>query len=333
MGITVFPSRTGHAARSPNRDWLTRGFRPGAIRGRKSAALKFTNRAHLARRKVERVDADWVHGRDTNPDVEALRLSTVALVGCGSLGSAVGRLLAQAGVGGFTLVDGESLTAANTGRHLLGASSVGKKKAREVGRRLELDYPHVFDVTVIESEWQIAAEARPDLFDVDLIVSTVGSWTVESMLDYWLQEREQRVVYGWVEPEAAGGQALLLDHSRRAGCLACGMSERGVPDFRVTNWTAKTLVQEPACGAFFQPYGALQLERGAIAVAELALDALLDRAQPSDHRLWSGPAANLQRTGGAWTAEWTEATGGSPSERSVSRRWSRTEGCHLCARP
>lgn len=332
LATTVFPSRSGWSSRYPNREWLTRGFRPGTPAAQKPAATRFTNRAHLARRQVERVDADWVHGRDTNADVEALRTSTVALVGCGSLGSAVARLLAQAGVGGFTLVDGESLTAANTGRHLLGASSVGLKKARELGRRIELDYPHVFDVTVAEYEWQIAAEARPSVFDVDLVISTVGSWTTESMLDFWLQDRKQRVVYGWVEPEAAGGQALLLDHSQAVGCLACGMSKKGVPHLKITDWMARTLVQEPACGAFFQPYGALQLERGAIAVSELALDALLDRAEPSEHRLWSGSASNLERAGGAWTRQWADLTGEEPAERGVSRRWPKVDGCHLCGR-
>lgn len=332
IAITVFPSRSGWSSRYPNREWLTRGFRAGAPTAREAAARRFTTRAHIARRQVERVDADWVHGRDTNTDVETLRTSTVALVGCGSLGSAVARLLAQAGVGGFTFIDGEKLTTANTGRHLLGASSVGLKKARELGRRIELDYPHVFDVTVAEYEWQIAAEARPSLFDVDLVISTVGSWTTESMLDFWLQDRELRVLYGWVEPEAAGGQALLLDHSLKTGCLACGMSAKGVPHLKVTEWAARTLVQEPACGAFFQPYGALQLERGAIAVAELALDALLDRAEPSEHRLWSGTASSLDRAGGAWSEQWIELTGGSPAERGVSRRWPKVDGCHLCGR-
>lgn len=330
LASTIFPSRSGRAGRHPNREWLSRGFRPEAGAGRRPAATRFICRAHLARRSVERADADWVHGRDANPDAEALRTATVALIGCGSLGSTVARLLAQAGVGGFTLVDGEVLTAANTGRHLLGASSVGLNKASAVGRRLEVDYPHIFDVTVAEYGWRTIAEARPSTFDVDLVISTVGSWTVESMLDLWLQGRKHRVIYGWLEPEAAGGQGVYLDHSGDSGCFGCGMTEKGTPRLRITEWPGKTLVQEPACGAFFQPYGALQLGRGAVAVAQLAIDALLGRAQPSEHRLWSGSALNLERAGGSWTKEWSDLNGLNPAERAVSLVWPHAQNCHLC---
>ncbi len=330
LASTIFPSQSGRSGRRSNREWLSRGFRPGAQAGKQPAAIRFMSRAHLAKRSLERVDAAWVHGRDTNPDVETLQTATVALVGCGSLGSTVARLLAQAGVGGFTLVDGEVLTAANTGRHLLGASSVGLNKARAVGRRLEVDYPHIFDVTVVESGWRTEAEVRSSTFDVDLVVSTVGSWTVESMLDLWLQGRRQRVVYGWLEPEAAGGQGLYLDHSQDSGCLGCGMTEKGAPELRISDWPKKTLVQEPACGAFFQPYGALQLERGAVAVAQLVVDVLLDKAKPSEHRLWSGPASSLERAGGSWTKEWSDLTGPSPAERTASRVWPHAKNCHLC---
>lgn len=330
LAFTVFPSRSGRQALYPNREWLAQGFRPSKVPGN-YAGLRFTNRAHLARRSVERFDASWIHGRDSNPDIEELSISTVALVGCGSLGSNVARLLALAGVGAFTLIDPESLTAANTGRHLLGSPSVGLKKATELSRRLKMDFPHLFEVKAVARMWQEAVDAEPTLFDdIDLVVSTIGSWTTESMLDAWLHQRRQRVIFGWVEPAAAGGQAVLIDHGEKVGCFACGMSDVGVPMLRVTGWPQRTLLQEPACGAFFQPYGAVQLERGATMVAELALDALLKRAVPSAHRLWAGSQRTLDRAGGTWTAEWLRATNEAPENRELELAWPRVAACRVC---
>mgnify|MGYP003663034772 CR=1 FL=1 len=330
LAITAFPSRSGRKALFPNRDWLAQGFRPAKVPGH-LVQLRFNGRIHLARRSVERCDASWIHGRDTNPEIEDLKTATVAIVGCGSLGSNVARLLAQAGVGAFTLIDPERLTAANTGRHLLGSQSVGQAKVNEVGRRLRTDFPHIYRVNALQKRWQDAVDAEPRLLDeIDLVVSTVGSWTTESLLDAWLRERDQRVVYGWVEPEAAGGQSVMIDHSAGLGCLACGMSAQGIPNFRVTSWPDPKLVQEPACGAFFQPYGAIQLERGSTSVAGLSLDALLDRAAPSTHRAWAGSQGFLDRAGGGWSAEWVASTNGIPANRELDLAWAVNEACRVC---
>lgn len=332
LAITAFPSRSGRKALFPNRDWLAQGFRPANVPGH-LVQSRFSNRIHLARRSVERCDASWIHGRDANPEIDELRTATVAIIGCGSLGSNVSRLLAQAGVGAFLLIDPERLSAANTGRHLLGSQSIGQSKASEVGRRLKTDFPHIYRVTALQKRWQDAVDAEPGLLDdIDLVVSTVGSWTTESLLDAWLRGKRQRVVYGWVEPEAAGGQSVMIDHSAGAGCLACGMSPQGIPNFKVTNWPETTLVQEPACGAFFQPYGAIQLERGSTSVAELSLDGLLNRAAPSTHRAWAGSQAFLDRAGGDWSAEWVASTNGVPANRELELVWAGNQDCPVCGR-
>lgn len=330
LGVTIYPSRPGRQGQSPNRDWLAQGFRHREVPGQ-LVRHRFARVARLARRTVDRFDGDWVHGRDQNRDVQELRTATVAMVGCGSLGSSVARLLAQAGVGALTLIDPELLAAANTGRHLLGSASVGLSKAVEVGRRLSVDFPHLFSPRAVDKTWQKAVEAEPSLFDdIDIVVSTVGSWTTEGMLDAWLRQRGQPVVYGWVEPEALAGQSVFIDHREDKGCLACGMSHKGVPLLRVTNWPASMLVQEPACGAFFQPYGAVQLERGAVAVAELVLDALLGRATASTHRPWSGSQRALNSAGGTWSPEWIAATGDVQHQRELDLVWPHTQTCEVC---
>jgi tRNA A37 threonylcarbamoyladenosine dehydratase len=55
------------------------------------------------------------------------------LIGCGSLGGYVAHLLSRAGVGRLTLTDNDCLGWENLGRHILGASSIGRWKAGQFG--------------------------------------------------------------------------------------------------------------------------------------------------------------------------------------------------------
>src|ERR1700682_3107626 len=61
---------------------------------------------------------------------EAARLipKHVALVGCGSGGSAIALIAARAGVGKFTVIDHDTLSLENIGRHMLSRGDVGKPK-------------------------------------------------------------------------------------------------------------------------------------------------------------------------------------------------------------
>lgn len=331
LAVEMLPSRSGRRrGLAPAREWLVDGYRhnrvPAAL-----VANRFLTRGSLRRREVVRVDARWVHGRDANDRVDELTASTVAIIGCGSLGSSVARLLAQAGVGGFVLVDAETLTSANTGRHVLGSGSIGASKAVELGARIAGDFPHIFEMKTVPSRWQQAFEREPKLLrDVDLVVSTIGSWTCESQLDTWLMDLRARAIYGWIEPHGVAAQAVLVDHAKGSACFACGMSREGRPLFEVTSWQERTLVQEPACGAFFQPYGAIQLESAARLTAELALDALLGDTSAPVHRVWAASDRSLQRAGGVWSTAWLAVAGDKGGGREVERRWVQRADCAVC---
>lgn len=72
----------------------------------------------------------------------ALVNRTVAVVGCGSLGSKVAVMLARAGVGKFLIVDDDVMLPDNLIRHDLDWRDVGAHKADAVARRIELVNPY-----------------------------------------------------------------------------------------------------------------------------------------------------------------------------------------------
>jgi hypothetical protein len=282
--------------------------------------------AHLIRSAVDRADPFWIHGRDGNVDLPDLRMATVGIVGCGSLGGPVARYLALAGVGRLGLVDPDALSWGNVGRHVLGGEAVGMNKADAMAIRLGREFPHG-NFEAHSGRWQIH---RDTLARCDLLVSTIGGWGEEAELDEWrIATGGPPTVYGWSEPRACAGHAVLVD--RADGCLACGFDRTGGAAATVTDWPAGQLRREPACGAFFQPYGAVEI--GAIAglVAALALDRILDRARPRAHRMLSVSEAMLQAAGGAWSSAWLDACGDGPRGGvAIEREWPKVTGCAMC---
>jgi sulfur-carrier protein adenylyltransferase/sulfurtransferase len=308
---------------------LTKGFRAGRTPGWLVAARRSKDRP--LRNAVERADAWWIHGRDANADLIDLQPAVVGVVGCGSLGSPVARLLAQAGVGTQRLFDGDIMKWPNTGRHALGAQAVQQNKATALSARLKRDFPHLeFEGT--PSSWQSASEKNAtSLAACDLIISTIGSWAHEGELNDWIRglNRKVPVLFGWSEPHACAGQAVVVGPG--SGCLGCGLTDYGQPLFSVTNFPDETLLREPACGAFFQPYGATQINLVATLVADLALDFLCERAAIGVHRLVAGRASLVEAAGGELTEEWIELSGHRRSGGNFEERsWGPRKSCAVC---
>ena len=121
---------------------LQNGFRSGRV----PASLRLTRYLRHApapkTMKVERADAKWIHGRETDSRAQTLSSKRVALIGVGSIGSFVAELLAASGVGDLTLIDEDRLRFANASRHVLGVDSKGAYKSAAVAELLQKRFPH-----------------------------------------------------------------------------------------------------------------------------------------------------------------------------------------------
>lgn len=322
--VTIRP-RKGHGRIGPKR---TKGFRKG--KAPPAIVLEQARHGVLMRHRVERADPWWIHGRDGNGDLTTLLTLRVVIIGCGSLGSPIARLLAQAGVGEISLVDPDLMKLENTSRHMLGADTCRQNKAAALAQRLQRDFPHL-RATGHPSGWQKLAADRPEIFaQADLVVSTIGSWSHEAELNARRLEtgHPATVLYAWAEPHATAGHAVLI--GKTGGCLACGLSPVGEVLFRAVEFAVSTLQREAACGNYFQPYGAPEITAIASMATDLALDHLLGRVSCSAYRIVSGREAAIVRAGGTWTEEWCAATQNRPAATMVERVWRHNPACPAC---
>src|SRR5439155_16466267 len=97
-----------------------------------------------------------------NPkEAERLCRKHLAIIGCGSGGSALASMAARSGVGRFTLVDPDALALENVGRHMLARADVGTPKALGLKRIIE-DVNAVAEVEAICGKFDDFSR-RPDL--------------------------------------------------------------------------------------------------------------------------------------------------------------------------
>lgn len=283
----------------------TNGFRPGHVPLQLSSQ-RWLGTAKFSRAIVQRADSEWVHGRGHNSDEARLRASKVVIVGCGSLGGWIALTLVQSGVGSLVMVDPETMTTANAGRHVLGVDAFTAPKVVALAARLKRQFPDLVSCIPVQRRWQEARAADPAIFDgCDLVVAATGEWASDGPLNEWqlASGRKTPVLYTWTEAHACAGHAVLIGPS--GGCLSCGFHADGRFRWPVTDWLDdQVMLVEPACGGGFTPYGPVELACVVNLASELALDTLLCRVTKSCHRVWAGRRTRLEAAGGSWTAAW-----------------------------
>ncbi|WP_347554865.1 ThiF family adenylyltransferase [Robbsia sp. KACC 23696] len=304
MSTPTGPIFTGVLLRCPAKKSILRGFRNIDRLPEKHVVACYSGQK-IDRFNVQRADRSWVHGRDHNPSGDRLSNKTVALIGCGALGSELARLLAQAGVGHFILSDHDPLASHNTSRHLLGSADVGKNKALALGERIKKDFPHIGSVEIMGKKWENLSPEQSSLVDsADLLITAGLSLATDLRIDRRRESKksEQKWLVAWTEEFALAGHAVLITNDARLHSL---FDTKGAPKLRMTlDWPPAVGTHiEAGCGNEFQPYGATDLHSTVGLAARLALDTLLDKCLTPIYRVWLGDRSRAIELGATVSAE------------------------------
>jgi hypothetical protein len=106
---------------------------------------------------------------------------SIAIIGCGSLGSSIAELLIRLGVRKALLIDGDKLHAPNLSRHTLSLHEVGENKAMALARRLNTINPFAM-ITSISTNLSEAKPVPNELTNADVIIDCSGSDAVLRVL-------------------------------------------------------------------------------------------------------------------------------------------------------
>jgi hypothetical protein len=84
----------------------------------------------------------------------------------------------------------------------------------------------------------------------------------------------------------------------------------GRPKMPVTSWPKRgTLLPVPACGGYFQPYGAVEISHIHGLIVDLVLDLLLGNTKTSTHKVWIGSKRITENMEGTWNTSWIDRYG------------------------
>ena len=228
----------------------------------------------------------------------SLRDNTIAVIGCGAVGSRIVEQLALCGLGHIVLVDHDNLSEDNIYRHVLGGSAIGDNKAEAMAGHLKWRLPYVDplprpvkrEAWLIEDGWN----------HVQLIIDSTADFTGMRDMNRAIVESPNPVpvVYCWLEACSIGGHALLVDGTSK-GCLECLLEHKEQGPCRRCDFlepfqnVTKDLT---GCGGAFTPFSALDSIKTATLATELVLEYFLGD-MPNAYKFWIGDDTIAKRTG------------------------------------
>lgn len=149
-----------------------------------------------------------------NPlEAERLLKKHLAIVGCGSGGSALADMAVRSGVGRFTLVDPEPLALENVGRHVLSRACVGRPKVQGIAQAIHEVNPRA-EVKAICGKFEDLACPS------DLVVAATDSFACESAVNDYSLRHGIPAVFGGCWGEASVGEILYVVPGRTP-CYEC----------------------------------------------------------------------------------------------------------------
>ncbi len=176
---------------------------------------------------------------------------SIALVGCGTIGSHLARMLVQSGAGvgaTLSLFDNQALSEGNIGRHLLGFADIGKSKAMALKTEMERFHPQV----AVQAYGEDATALWEILASHDLIIDATGEWNIQNVLnEHFLEDSASKasaLLHAWVFMNGAGVQSFLNLRDDLA-CFRCLKPQFDGPwRFPAGNEREELNLQPASCG-------------------------------------------------------------------------------------
>lgn len=286
--------------------WKHKGWKNITIKGfRKNhipldIRLGYSKKEPVDKIRLIRLDKERIFKRGGMVSTLIKKDVSIAVLGCGSLGSFLTMSLARCGISKLLLVDKECLSPENTPRHLCGLleASCNMKKVEAVKKRIIEHFPgtecNIFHADILE----LLEKDEKILDKYNMVIVALGSMAVERRINYLLKKGliNSPVLFLWVEPLGVGGHLLYID-PKNGGCYDCSFDKRGNFLYSIPNTSESFQKRESGCQSTFLPYSSLAVEQFAL-VASKIIYSLLDR-RPSTSTLftWLGDIEEFEKSG------------------------------------
>lgn len=218
-----------------------------------------------------------------------------AIIGCGSLGSNLAKLLADCGARKFSLIDNDSLGVENVARHACGFQEVGQKKVDALKALLENSNPNI-ECKAIAADANKVLDERPVEFSrQSAIFLTAADLPLEfHFVDSLVQGRiEGCLVIMWLEPFAFAAHALLLNKPQ--DIINDLFDDNLSFDFPVIANESSFTKREAGCQSSYMPYSGVDVQSFILDFLRIWRDKVGDAH--NYHYVWFGNLSAAERVG------------------------------------
>lgn len=241
---------------------------------------------------IKRMDKERILKRGGSDNLLIEKDFSVALMGCGSLGSHLAMSLARCGMSKYFLMDKQYLEPENIARHLCGIVDASKKmkKVEAVKKRLEEHFPHIIcDVYTGDILQYLYQEGTAGIEAHDLTIVAIGNVAVERRINYLTKKNNTKrpIIYLWMEPFGVGGH-LLFVHPEKGGCFACCFDEEGQFLYQIAAKGQKFSRREAGCQSTYLPYASVDVEHFISVACKWILNIIGGKQSRSKLYTWLG---------------------------------------------
>jgi molybdopterin/thiamine biosynthesis adenylyltransferase len=208
----------------------------------------------------------------------------ITLIGCGTIGGYLSRLLVQSGAGQgkgkLTLYDGQIFSSGNIGRHYLDGNYLYENKAVACEHKLIAEYPGV-NICAYPENYLDASK----IINTDLIIDATGREIFSTFINEQIVKRRLEggpcpdMLYVWIDGNGYCGRTLFYDGT--GGCYRCLLGADGNDRFEPLSSREDLVPVSYQCGESFIPYP----PSVSVQAAGMGLEAVLDWAsgKPGHH--------------------------------------------------
>lgn len=224
---------------------------------------------------VKSINRRWLMQRGGSSVTQQVsnQIFTVAILGCGSIGSNLAYKLCKSGFNNMILIDPYKLESSNTGRHFLGMGSVGEFKVEAMKKVLEAQFIGMN----VSAHTKHAEACIQEFKNADLIIGAIGSDApaVEAYIaELVMNKKLSPMITCWLEADAVAGHAFYMDDSTGLNSFDNATDSLNIVDYKF----ASTLVQsEVGCNSDYMPYSHLEADNHINKMAQFIIEVSLGK--------------------------------------------------------
>jgi hypothetical protein len=226
---------------------------------------------------IFRLDDHYIVERN-QPGRTSLIDKKLILIGCGTIGGFLADLLVKSGAGlgagEFVLVDTDSISPGNVGRHKLGVNNIFENKAKALAIELKRAMP----TANIEG---IALNGKEiNLQDFDLIINATGEQAFSDELSLKINKGAfTPILHCWIEGPGTAVRSFLQDAHEKA-CYRCLSDANRKAIYLATTVPYPEQMAGHGCESLYVPFAATASVYAAALAAEHVMDWVNQQPEP-----------------------------------------------------